>query len=44
MKTILINGESVKVSIETYKRIEKTASEKDITFSEAISFLLEKVI
>lgn len=44
MKTIIVNGKSVKINAETYKRIEKTASEKNITFYEAVSFLLRKVI
>lgn len=41
---ININGTSVEVSAETYKRIEKIASAKKMTFTEAVSFCLEKVI
>lgn len=44
MKTILVNGIPVKVCAETFKRIEKFASEKNVTFSEAVNLLLEKVI
>lgn len=44
MKTILVNGKPVKVCIETFKRIERFASENGITFSEAVNLLLEKVI
>lgn len=44
MKTILINGTKVQISAETFKRIEKIATEKNIPFSQAISFCLEKVI
>lgn len=44
MKTILINGTRVRVSIETFKRIEKIAQEKNIPFPVAVSYCLEKVI
>lgn len=44
MKTILINGTEVRISVETFKRIEKIATEKKIPVNEAISFCLEKVI
>lgn len=44
MKTIIINGNTVKVSVETAKRIEHIASEKKIPLSEAIILCLEKVI
>ena len=43
MKTIKINDYKVNISPKTYKRIERIAAEKKIAFSEAISFLLEKV-
>lgn len=44
MKTIVINGNAVEVSIETAKRIEHIASEKKIPLSEAIILCLQKVI
>lgn len=44
MKTILINGEGVQVSIETYQRIVKIAKSEKLTFSDAVIFLLQKVI
>lgn len=43
MKTIRINNEVIKVSLKTFKRIEKIASEKNLSFSEAVLFLLEQV-
>jgi len=43
VNTIRVNGVEVKVSAKTYKRILKTASERKISFDEAVSFLLEKV-
>ena len=44
MKTITINGNKVKITIETYKRIIRFAAEKKIAFSDAVSFCLKKVI
>jgi hypothetical protein len=44
MRTIKINGKKVKVTAETYRRIEKIAAERHIALSAAISFCLEKVI
>jgi hypothetical protein len=44
MMTITINGTEVQVSASVYARIDKIAQEKKISFAEAISFCLEKVI
>ena len=44
MKTIIINGKAIEVSVETAKRIEHVAEERKIPFTEAINFCLEKVI
>lgn len=44
MYEIVINGISVKISIETKRRLEKIAAEKKITVEEAVSFCLQKVI
>ena len=43
-KTIKINGVEVEVNAGTYARIERTAEERKISFAEAVSFLLQKVI
>lgn len=43
MRHIKINGADVEISPKTYKRIEKIAMEKGLTFAEAISFCLQKV-
>ena len=44
MKTILINSKAVKITTETYRRIEKIAHRKKLSFYEAVVFCLEKVI
>ena len=44
MRTIKINGKTVMVTAETYRRIKKIAAERRIAFSAAVSFCLEKVI
>ena len=44
MRTIKINGKSVTVTVETYRRIKKIAADRHIALSAAISFCLEKVI
>lgn len=44
MMTITINGTEVEVSASVYARIEKLAQEKNLTFAQAVSFCLEKVI
>ena len=43
MRHIKINGADVKISPVTYKKIEKIASEKGLTFAEAISLCIQKV-
>lgn len=44
MKTILINGNPVRVGAETLRRIERVAEKMKISLPEAISFCLQKVI
>ena len=44
MKIITINEVQVKVSDKVYARIEQTVKQKKLSFAEAVSFLLEKVI
>ena len=42
--TIRINGRSVRIPVETMKRIARLAAEKKITVADAVIFCLEKVI
>ena len=44
MRTIYINGKSVKITAETFRRIVKIAVERKINLPGAISFCLQKVI
>lgn len=44
MDKITINGVDVSVSPKTLKRIETIARRMEITFSEAVSFCLERSI
>lgn len=44
MKIITINEVQVKVSDKVYARIEQIVKQKKLSFAEAVSFLLEKVI
>ena len=44
MKIITINEVQVKVSDKVYARIEQTVKQRKLSFAEAVSFLLKKVI
>lgn len=44
MKTIMINGRAVDITRETYQRIAKVATAKNLTLPEAVVFCLQKVI
>ena len=44
MATITINGHKIKISRETYRRIFRFAAERKIKISQAVFFLLQKVI
>ena len=44
MKTIIINGHKVRIELATFRRIEKVAEKKKITFSDAVFLCLEKVL
>ena len=44
MRTIYINGKKVEITAETYRRVQKIAEERKITFSDAVSFCIQKVI
>lgn len=44
MRIVVINGCAVEITSETFKRIERIATARKISISEAIIFCLEKVI
>ena len=44
MKTIRINGESVRVTVETFRRIARFAKSKKVSISKAVELCLQRVI
>lgn len=44
MKTIKINGEAVRVTVETYRRIARFARSKKVSIGKAVELCLQRVI